>query len=185
VSIKCGNAFLVEIVSGTIEPDGSDLLTSCWDGESETELGLAPAIELRVLVENSARVIAVDSDGLMTFDRPHGLSAGDEVFVWDMGGLYEAHGDRVVATAPTTKTLTLTLSTTYTQWTGGGMVRKILYGPEDMFRNLSGRVYYLVPHTVEFAPEQQYAISLWRKISLSGVTWYHEVPERATIGRIK
>lgn len=181
--IKCGNGFVVEIVSGSVAPNDTDLLETVWDGNPET-IDPVP-LEIRMLVENQAKVIAVDGAGLITFDRPHGLAVSDPVFVWDMGGLYEVHGDRVVATVPSAKTLTLTLSTTYSQWTGGGLIRKVIYGPEDMLRIPDGRLYHIVPATVEFAPDQAYAVSLWQKLNNYDVTWYAEVPERAQQARLR
>lgn len=181
--IKCGNPLMVELVSGAYAPDDNDLVMTVWDGTGITNV----ALELRVLVENSAKVINVSSLGLITFDKPHGLVVGDDVFVWDMGGLYEAHGDREVATVPDAKTLTLTLSTTYSQWTAGGLIRKTIYGPEEVLRQDTEpyRVFHIVPHTVEFAPDQLYAISFWQKLNLSGLYWYNEVPERAVQARVR
>lgn len=151
-----GNDHLFEITSGTLEPNGLDIVEDLmWFPET-----YVCNMYLLDYGPRTRKVVSVDA-GVITFDQPHELEVGDTVHVWTMAGLKSLWGEQEIATVPDEYSITLVSAFTSTDWKSGGTIRKVIYGPQSMETITYGttnRLLHVIPSSVDLQEGRNYVI---------------------------
>jgi len=173
----CGNPCIYEVTGGIIAPYDHDLIAYVTAAN--------PAI-IRITEGFPALKIESIVGSTITFDKDHGWTTGDEVFVWALGGLYELNGVRTITVTDTNAISIDGAVFTDSDWTGGGSIRRLLWHSFTFYTNTiltEDRLLVTIPATVEFIPGKDYIIGFEATgtVATVGLDFfvYRETKERA------